>query len=244
MNLVKNNKYGRRDVMHKCNPPSIQKTIAFYRDNCESWAHALALNTKYHVSVEAYEELPPWSLVHNANGSDHFLKDNIIMLKVCDLEKRLVYYPVFPEKMGLRLLEAWEMPVPPKLTAFEQDNEADENVHPANRSLRNLIAFARLFMLTQSRWHKPMAYNFNNIISQLYLVPDTGVSPETIQLINNVIGEYINDDSQEHYIKCANLQDFLAYLKNKYMLVPFKSDDFRCLRQLLHSTYPKEKLYF
>lgn len=195
MNLVKNNKYGRRDVMHKCNPPSIQKTMAFYRDNCESWAHALALNTKYHVSVEAYEELPPWSLVHNANGSDHFLKDNIIMLKVCDLEKRLVYYPVFPEKMGLRLLEAWEMPVPPKLTAFEQDNEADENVHPANRSLRNLIAFARLFMLTQSRWHKPMAYSFNNIISQLYLVPDTGVSPETIQLINNVIGEYINDDS-------------------------------------------------
>ena len=136
------------------------------------------------------------------------------------------------------------MPVPPKLTAFEQDNESDADVHPANRSLRNLIAFARLFMLTQSRWHKPMAYGFNNIISQLYLVPDTGVSPETIQLINNVIGEYINDDSQEHYIKCANLQDFLAYLKNKYMLVPFKSDDFRCLRQLLHSTYPKEKLYF
>ena len=93
--------------------------------------------------------------------------------------------------------------------------------------------------------NKPMAYyNFNNIISQLYLVPESDVAPETIKLINDVIGKYIRDNSQEHYIKCDNLQDFIDYIKTKYSLVTFKSDDFSLLRKILHDYYPVEKIYF
>ena len=89
-----------------------------------------------------------------------------------------------------------------------------------------------------------MAYSFNNIISQLYLVPEADVAPETIKLINDVIGKYIRDDSLEHYIKCNNLQDFIDYIQTKYSLVKFKSDDFSLLRKILHDYYPAEKIYF
>lgn len=230
--------------MYKCREASTKEIIAFQKEFCENLSAAIGMNNKHRVQVEAYEELPPWSFVYNADGSDRFLKDDIIMLKVCDLEKRVVYYPVFPEKRGLKLLQCWDMAVPPKLTAFEQEGKQEGNVHRANQSLRNLIAFARLFMLSQSRWHKPMAYSFNNIISQLYLVPEADVAPETIKLINDVIGKYIRDDSLEHYVKCDNLQDFIDYIKTKYSLVMFKSDDFSLLRRILHDYYPAEKYIF
>ena len=89
-----------------------------------------------------------------------------------------------------------------------------------------------------------MAYSFNNIISQLYLVPEADVAPVTIKLINDVIGKYIRDDSLEHYIKCNNLQDFIDYIQTKYSLVKFKSDDFSLLRKILNDYYPAEKIYF
>ena len=149
--------------MYKCREASTKEIIAFQKEFCENLSAAIGMNDKHRVQVESYEELPPWSFVYNADGSDRFLKDDIIMLKVCDLEKRIVYYPVFPEKRGLKLLQCWDMAVPPKLTAFEQEGKQEGNVHRANQSLRNLIAFARLFMLSQSRWHKPMAYSFNNM---------------------------------------------------------------------------------
>ena len=230
--------------MYKCKNASTEEIIAFQKKYCESLSTAIEMNNKFSIQVESYEEMPPWCFVYNADGSDHFLKDDIIMLKVCDLERKVVYYPVFPEKRGLKLLESWDMPVPPKLTAFAQEGKAEGNIHRANQSLRNLIAFARLFMLSQSRWHKPMAHGFNNIISQLHLVPSADVAPETIMLINDIIGKYISDDSQEQYIKCNNLQDFIDYIKSKYSLVTFKSDDFSLLRKILHNRYPEKKIYF
>lgn len=84
--------------MYKCREASTKEIIAFQKEFCENLSAAIGMNDKHRVQVESYEELPPWSFVYNADGSDRFLKDDIIMLKVCDLEKRVVYYPVFPEK--------------------------------------------------------------------------------------------------------------------------------------------------
>ena len=109
--------------MYKCREASTKEIIAFQKEFCENLSAAIGMNNKHRVQVESYEELPPWSFVYNADGSDRFLKDDIIMLKVCDLEKRVVYYPVFPEKRGLKLLQCWDMAVPPKLTAFEQEGK-------------------------------------------------------------------------------------------------------------------------
>ena len=38
--------------------------------------------------------------------------------------------------------------------------------------------------------------------------------------------------------------DFIDYIKTKYSLVMFKSDDFSLLRRILHDYYPAEKIYF
>lgn len=84
--------------MYKCREASTKEIIAFQKEFCESLSAAIGMNKKHHVQVESYEELPPWCFVYNADGSDRFLKDDIIMLKVCDLEKRVVYYPVFQKK--------------------------------------------------------------------------------------------------------------------------------------------------
>ena len=92
--------------MYKCKDASTREIIAFQKTYCESLAAAIGMNNKFRIQVESYEELPPWSFVYNADGSDRFLKDDIIMLKVCDLEKRIAYYPVFPEKRGLNCSNA------------------------------------------------------------------------------------------------------------------------------------------
>jgi len=42
----------------------------------------------------------------------------------------------------------------------------------------------------------------------------------------------------------GNLQDFIDYIKTKYSLVKFKSDDFSLLRKIMHDYYPVEKIYF
>ena len=85
---------------------ALGKSFAFQKTYCESLAAAIGMNNKFRIQVESYEELPPWSFVYNADGSDRFLKDDIIMLKVCDLEKRIAYYPVFPEKRALNCSNA------------------------------------------------------------------------------------------------------------------------------------------
>ena len=61
------------------------------------------------VTVEAYEELPPWYSTFNANVSDIRLKDDIIMFRVRDLERLIEYYMVFPAAEGIRLLHKWKM---------------------------------------------------------------------------------------------------------------------------------------
>lgn len=71
--------------MYKCREASTKEIIAFQKEFCENLSAAIGMNDKHRVQVEAYEELPPWSFVYNADGSDRFLKDDIIMLKVCDL---------------------------------------------------------------------------------------------------------------------------------------------------------------
>lgn len=84
--------------MYKCKDASTREIIAFQKTYCESLAAAIGMNNKFRIQVESYEELPPWSFVYNADGSDRFLKDDIIMLKVCDLERELPIIRFFPKK--------------------------------------------------------------------------------------------------------------------------------------------------
>ncbi len=235
------------DDMHKCRLASTKENLRFQHDYCCNEAAIAKIIKNFKVEVEAYEELPPWHCVYNADGSDVLLKDTVIMLKVSDLGNRVVYYPVFPESVGKKMLANWHIALPPKITVFADirvETGADVAVHVDNQSLRRLIAFSRLFTMVPNRSHAPMPYGFNNLYAQLYQVPEMGVAPETVRMINEILGDFINASGRERYIYCDNLQDFIDYLKSRYKLLVFQNSDFTNLREMMRYHYPDEKIYF
>lgn len=229
--------------MHRCRKATVKETLIFQHKYCESAEARENLIHHFRITVEAYEELPPWYSTFNANGSDIRLKDDIIMLCARDLTNLIEYYPVFPAPEGLRLLHKWKMEVPPKLTAFATYWSKSK---PAadNASLRALIAYCRLFMLEQSNEHAVMAFGFNNLYQQLYAVPHCEVSPEAVRLINAVFGEYINHSTAKHYGNSKNLNEFISYITGFYSLLNFRKSNFDRLRQKLQSAYPDDEIYF
>lgn len=229
--------------MHKCKLATTRENLLFLGQYCTTPEDRARIIKKFRVDVEAYEELPPWHGVYNATGSDILLKDSIIMLKISDLTNRIKYYPIFSEKLGSKLLAKWGYTLPPKITAFA-DGENEKNLHCENASLRHLLAFARLFMLSQNHLHIPMTYAFNNLYMQLYAYPRSGVCPETVKLVNGLLGDFIKNNKDRYYENFDNLQDFINYILNRYKLLVFKDSDFSSLRTKFIEAYPNDKLYF
>lgn len=229
--------------MRKCRKASVKETLVFQHKYCESAETREQLVRYFMVTVEAYEELPPWYSTFNANGSDIRLKDDIIMFRVRDLENLIEYYPVFPAAEGLRLLHKWKMEVPPKLTAFAT-YLPKHRLSADNASLRNLIAYCRLFMLEQSKEHSAMAFGFNNLYQQLYDAPFCDVSPEAVKLINAVFGEYVAHSKAKHCGNSRNLREFILHITRFYSLLKFQESNFDRLRKKLKQAYPDEKIYF
>lgn len=232
--------------MHKCRNASTKENLLFQARFCQSEAAMNKIAKNFKIEVEVYEELPPWHSVYNANGSDVPLKDAIIMFKISDLTNRIVYYPVFSEAVAKKMLAKWGIALPQKITVFADSNNktgCKTSVDKDNQSLRLLIEFARLFTIVPDKLHRPMPYGFNNLYAQLHLAPDMGVAPETVRMINGILGEFINS-SEERYIYCDNLQEFIDYLRNRYKLLEFKNSDFASLRRMLQEHYPDDKIYF
>lgn len=229
--------------MHKCRKATVKEILIFQHKYCAFAETREDLIHHFMVTVDAYEELPPWYSTFSADGSDIRLKDDIIMFCVRDLTNLIEYYPVFSAAEGLRLLRKWKMEIPPKLTAFATYTS---KAKPAadNASLRHLIAYCRLFMLEQSNEHASMAFGFNNIYQQLCDVPHCEVSPEAVRLINAVFGEYVNHSTAKHYKNSKNLQEFILKITSFYSLLNFQESNFDRLRKKLQRAYPDEKIYF
>ena len=233
--------------MHKCRNANTKENLLFQERFCKSEAAMYKIAKNFKIEVEVYEELPPWHNVYNANGSDILLKDAIIMLKISDLTNRIVYYPIFSEAVAKKLLTKWDIALPEKLTVFvdsDKQTECVAGVDKDNQSLRTVIEFARLFTMIPDRSHRPMPYGFNNLYAQLHLVPEMGVAPETVRMVNSILGEFINSSEEERYIYCNNLQEFIDYLRNRYKLLKFKNSDFTSLRRMIQEHYPGDKIYF
>ena len=152
--------------MRKCRQATIKEVLLFQHKYCESAKSRETLIHKFKVTVEAYEELPPWYSTFSADGSDIRFKDDIIMFCVRDFDKLIEYYPVFSAEEGLRLLSKWKMPVPPKMTAFGTLIAVEKPIYD-NACFRSLIAYSRLYMLGQSKNHVKMPFGFNNLYKQL-----------------------------------------------------------------------------
>lgn len=230
--------------MYKCKLATTKEKLKFIEQYCRRAPQRVEMIKEFRIDVEAYEELPPWHGVYNATGSAFLLKDSIIMLKVSDMKNLVQYYPVFSEKLARDLLAKWGVELPPKMSAFANDGETDSGIHYENASLRHLLEFSRLFMISQNRLHTPMAYGFNNLYKQLHEYPYSGVCVDTVRLVNSILGDFINNNQDGRYVNCDNLQDFIIYIRNKYKLLVFKSSDFSALHRKMQLHYPEDTLYF
>lgn len=229
--------------MRKCRKATNKENLVFQHKYCETAETRNQLIHHFTVTVESYEELPPWYSTFNANGSEIRLKDDIIMLRIRDSEKLIEYYPVFPATEGLRLLHKWKMEVPPKMTAFVEYKHK-RKASADNASLRSLIAYCRLFMLKQQKQHVLMAFGFNNIYKQLCDVPTCDVSPEAVRLINTVFGDYLANSKEKHCGDSETLREFITHIHSFYSLLKFQSSNFDRLREKLKNAYPDDEIYF
>ena len=230
--------------MYRCQLASKRDFLLFLHTFCTTKDGRLSIKKNFKVEVDAYEEYPPWHWGYNADCSEHHLKDGVIAFKVYDLPRRIVYYPIFSEEDGLEMLKAWKMPVPPKMNAFIIDEQCKARVHPVNESFRNLLVYARLFMILQQHLHTPMPFVFNNFFRQLHDFPMSGVGVEPVRVVNEVIGDFIHNNHDGFYMNCLNLQEFIVYIKERYSILQFKNADFSILRKKLQAAYPDEEIYF
>lgn len=220
----------------------------FQQRYCRNERTRLSIIKNFKVEVEVFEELPPGYGVYGATGTQWLLKDSVIMLKLTDMTEGVCYYPVFSEAMGKKLLKAWGIPLPPKMSAFVEwghgQRVENKEVHYINARMRSLMAFTRLFMLPQERVHEPLVYGFKAVHEQLHDFPKENVSANVIKFVNDIIRAYQADAIRNRYTNCRNLQDFIEYIKHKYTLLEFKDSDFSALRAKLLEEYPDEEIYF
>lgn len=228
--------------MYKCRRATWAEEAHFRRRFCQRDKARLSLIHFYRIDIEAFETLPPWYGTPNAARTKGLLHDSVIMLRVSDPRERISYYPVFNEAIGKRLLAAWELPVPPKMSALRDSQRSlrlgqHVGVAPDNISLRSLLAFARWSMLQQGQ-HPLMAEGFNTLYQQLHVYPELGVAPEALLFVNEVIGSLLAQQQR------TSLQSFVSEVKAAYPLLNYRITDYSALRRRLHEGFPEVAIHF
>lgn len=225
----------------------------FKMQYCKNQQSRLSIPKHFRVEVDAYEDLAPGQTVYSWIGGGKKIRDAVITFKVRDMQRMLLYYPVFPSGMGRELLKGWDMPLPSKWSVYDEPYRsslrqgawrvtAEPFVDRQNRQMRHLLIYARLFVVMQHACSYPMPYGFKEIYRQLVAYPEEGVDVSVIILVNNVISQYLA--LNDNILNCKHLQDFITYLKNRYPRLHFIDSDFSLLRVLMHIEAPNVRCYF
>lgn len=229
-------------MMNDFTVASPKETNIFMQQYCRSEKSRLSIIKYFAVETEVYEVLAPGQQIYSWINGGRLISDTVIAFRIKDLYGMKIYYPVFPENMGKQLLKAWRMPLPPKWSIYTMDNKwlRDGNADSLNKEMRRLLIYGRLFISMQRRGFCPMPYSFKEVYLQLSEFSNASVDVSVVRMINNVLREYLHMEGR--FMNCTNLQDFIAYLHNKYKLLSFINADFSGLRQLL--VQEDEQCYF
>jgi len=209
---------------------------------CKNQQLRLNIPRYFRVEVEAYEDLAPGQTVYSWMYGGRKLHNTAITLKVRDMTNLKLYYPVFSVPTGKTLLKNWQLSLPPKFSVFAYKQKTRTAApNKINQEMRNLLAYARLFVSMQKICSCPMPYGFKEVFLQLYACPKESIDSSVIALINNVISQYL---ANSHVVECNHLQEFIIYLQQRYQQINFIDSDFSLLRQLLAADEPQAKCYF
>lgn len=229
-------------------PAPVRERVLFMEHFCNSSVTRLNLPKMFDVEIDSYEDLAPGQWLYGWLCKGRQLHDTVMTFKVIDKRNGFYYYPVFPREVAKTLLRAWKWPVPPRWSIYADYAEYRKRYCPPaekkNQQLRNLLAFARLFVTMQHYHHSytAMPYGFREIFNYLYTFPESSVDVSVVRLINKVLGECLREEGA--FLNCDNLQIFISYLRNRYSKLNFIESDFAELRELLWLDNAEAKCYF
>lgn len=215
-------------------------TLASDRENnlfrqryCRNEQTRLSIAKYFKVDVEGYEALAPGQQIYGWVNGGKLIGDAVIAFRAKDMREMKLYYPVFPEAVGKKLLRAWKLPTPPKWSVYAADNKPmlQSDADKLNKEMRRLLIYCRLFINSQQRVFCPMPYGFKEIYFQLTAFPGNSVDVSVVDMVNQVLCRHLQTEGA--FTSCQNLQDFITYFHNKYTLLPLLSADFSSLRKLL-----------
>ena len=217
----------------------------FMRLLCASAKARYSIIKYYYIWPHIHDVYAPGQLVYGWANMGKLIGDEGIMLIAINRQNGRPLYPVFKPDMALDMLKHWQLPKPLKWSVYQDDNtdsKSNSKVHPINREMRYLLAYARLFVSMQYRVQVPLSYGFEETFQQMYMFPDQEISGAAVELINREIGNHLY--SEGTFMNCRHLQEFISYLHNRYTLLKFVEGDFPLLRRLLAKEAPGAKCYF
>lgn len=221
----------------------IKEIILFMQQYCANRRTRYSIIDHFDVDVHLYEIWLPGQKVYGWANMGKLISEEGIMFRVENRTTGLVLYPVFNTDMAKDMLKHWQWPMPHKWSIYAPPkNRVYEPISPLNQEFLNLLAYARLFVSIQSRLLEPLPYAFEETFNQLHSYPLERIHGQAIKKINQVIRQYLMLNTS--VINCKHLQEFIAYLHNRYTMLNFVESDFPLLRELLADEAPEMPCFF
>lgn len=217
----------------------------FMRLNCATAEARYNIPLFYDICPHVHDAYAPGQKVYGWANMGKLIGDEGVMFVARNKRNGRILYPVFKPAMALDMLKHWQQPMPLKWSVFAHDQaEAAKGVkvHPVNQEMRNLLAYARLFVSMQHRLMVPLSYGFEETFEQINRYPELSIDAAAVALINKVIRGHLICEGV--FVNCKHLQEFIAYLHNKYTMLKFIKGDFPLLRKLLAKEEPNMKCFF
>lgn len=221
---------------------SRRQIVRFMQEHCRNDEQRAEIVEHCLVSVEIYERLNPGQSVFSYICGGKQIFDEAIVFKIVDEKEKVLHYAAFPVRLGKKLLREWNLPKPLQWSAYAQEGKRIKNIVQENQELRNLLVFTRMFLIFDEPMPQAQPRGFKEIFEQIHEFPEEKIDGSVVKMVNDVIAKCLRWN--EKVLHCANLQDYIAYLHEKYPKVEFADSDFTHLRKLLQDEDPGSECYF
>lgn len=181
------------------------ETIKFANEHCKNEAARKSLVEKYKVEITAFEDMLPQKTIRSHATGNRDIEGSYFIFKVTDTENEIEYFPVFSESVGRKMLNAWEMNIPSKMSIFNDSTTIDgvnvtssgyiknatNSIDVDNRNMRILILLVRSLWVHNMNSPKPMDGILKEIYDKLEAHPGWRPYESEIKAVNTIINNYI-----------------------------------------------------
>ena len=240
------------DKMNEANETQIKN---FMERFCKSESNRVRMIDYFSIKVMSYEQLLPANSIKSYATGNREIKNAFIIFSVIDSNENIVYYPVFSETVGRKLVKEWGLNLPSKMSVFttRNGNDRGNNNHTDNNAIRRaednkqmllLIQLARSMMILHVKEPGPMRKPFKEIYDKLESHPRYEVFARDIKSINTSICTFLEKPVNMENEKFTDLGQYIIYLEEKYPDCQLRNFEFELLREKMREKYPDQKIVF